>query len=491
MGRNRQAPPEQGAGDHRGTERGTVSPRRSPQPRSASRPRRTGGPRAPRLPRCLARLPRGPVLPSWCGRALPVERRPSSPVPDAQSRRSKKKAKKDAEKETLLWLGLSTRRNLPKVPSSRRRRRPKARSTRRRTLVSTPGPPACTAPARLFSAPLPWQPDERSVSAPPPAHASRPAPRGSAHTPAPRWRGRPRSRALGEPSLRPHVERLLAPPRTQPSVPRRGAADSGVGDSGGHHTSRVLRKEENGRRALCVDHCDLGLSPRDGGGRGRGQLPPSGRMALSDARPPLPWNTPSRAQSGWAGVAVWPGHRLTNSERRSGGHSRGGDPSGGGFVTPSFSPLLLSRTHRPTHHSGRALVGFYTGWRGRRQEAKPPPLTLVSAIVKVDTASICCECSECDPSEILFVRPRRWLEGLAEGAKGRWKLFLWHYESNQKIEEEDIHSMNLLSTSKCQVWRRKCWGIALVTGSGFVAFPLPVLTLQTFEILRRMLKGFY
>lgn len=96
-------------------------------------------------------------------------------------------------------------------------------------------------------------------------------------------------------------------------------------------------------------------------------------------------------------------------------------------MTPSFSPLLLSRTHRPTHHSGRrALVGFYTGWRGRRQEAKPPPLTLVSAIVKVDTASICCDCSECDPSEILFVCPRRWLEGLAGGAKGRWKLFLWH-----------------------------------------------------------------
>lgn len=101
MGRNRQAPPEQGAGNHRGAERGTVSPGRSPQPRSASRPRRTGGHGAPRLPRCRARLPRGPVLPPRCGRALPVERRPSSPVPDAQSRGSKK-AKKDAEKGTLL-----------------------------------------------------------------------------------------------------------------------------------------------------------------------------------------------------------------------------------------------------------------------------------------------------------------------------------------------------------------------------------------------------
>lgn len=70
MGRNRQAPPEQRARDHWGAERGTVSPGRSPQPRPASGPRRRGGPGAPRLPRRLARLPRGPVLPRRRGRAL-------------------------------------------------------------------------------------------------------------------------------------------------------------------------------------------------------------------------------------------------------------------------------------------------------------------------------------------------------------------------------------------------------------------------------------
>lgn len=95
-------------------------------------------------------------------------------------------------------------------------------------------------------------------------------------------------------------------------------------------------------------------------------------------------------------------------------------------MTPSFSPVLLSRTHRPTHHSGRrALVGFMLDG-GRRQEAKPSPLTLVSAIVKVDTAFLRCGFRVCDPSEILFARSRRWLEGLAGDAKRRWKLFLWH-----------------------------------------------------------------
>ncbi|XP_059039412.1 putative uncharacterized protein FRMD6-AS1 [Mustela lutreola] len=427
MGRNRQAPPEQGAGDHRGTERGTVSPRRSPQPRSASRPRRTGGPRAPRLPRCLARLPRGPVLPPRCGRALPVERRPSSPVPDAQSGRSKKKAKKDAEKETLLWLGLSTRRNLPKVPSSRRRRRPAGRG-----------------------------------------HSGQPGRRG---------------RARGSPGRPPGAE--------FPLVPRRKPGAPGVGLSSAPQPLLLAPRQPGSSQPLCPGSQTSAFPHATEAGGDAVSFPllaewPS--LTLGPRSPGTLPPEPSRAGRGWLfGLGIVLLIRNDGVEATQ----RGGDPSGGGFVTPSFSPLLLSRTHRPTHHSGRALVGFYTGWRGRRQEAKPPPLTLVSAIVKVDTASICCDCSECDPSEILFVRPRRWLEGLAEGAKGRWKLFLWHYESNQKIEEEDIHSMNLLSTSKCQVWRRKCWGIALVTGSGFVAFPLPVLTLQTFEILRRMLKGFY
>lgn len=42
--------------------------------------------------------------------------------------------------------------------------------------------------------------------------------------PAPRWRGQWQSRCSRAWSLRPHVERLQAPPRAQPRVPRRGAA---------------------------------------------------------------------------------------------------------------------------------------------------------------------------------------------------------------------------------------------------------------------------
>lgn len=226
MGRNRQAPPEQSAGDPRGTERGTVSPRRSPQPRSASRPRRTGGPGAPRLPRCLARLPRGPVLPPRCGRARLVERRPSSPVPDAQSRRSKKKAKKDAE-ETLLWLGLSTRRNLPKVPSSRRRRRPAGRGHSRqpgrrgRARGPLGGPQAPSSRSYLAESPEHPASDSRQHPSPSCLHRASPAllspsalaaRRALRVRPAPRPRLPPRPQRL-RPHARPEVAGVAAEPR--------------------------------------------------------------------------------------------------------------------------------------------------------------------------------------------------------------------------------------------------------------------------------------
>lgn len=55
-------------------------------------------------------------------------------------------------------------------------------------------------------------------------------------------------------------------------------------------------------------------------------------------------------------------------------------------MTPSFSPVLLSRTHRPTHHSGRrALVGFMLdGGAPPRSQAFP-------------AKSCFCNCKETQP----------------------------------------------------------------------------------------------
>ena len=40
-------------------------------------------------------------------------------------------------------------------------------------------------------------------------------------------------------------------------------------------------------------------------------------------------------------------------------------------------PVLLSRTHLPTHYSGRrSFAGFMLDGGGAAEEAKPPPLTL-------------------------------------------------------------------------------------------------------------------
>ena len=193
-----------------------------------------------------------------------AEKRPSSPVPDAQSRGSDEKAKKDAEKGTPPGLGLATSRSPPEVPSSHRHpagkghsERPgrggragggvlgsrvpgltseKARSTRRRTPVSSQCLPAAATPAPLLSAPWPGQPDECSASAPPLAHASRPAPRGS----APR---RPRGGGGGGRAAGAELAAARgapAGPAPDPTKrPAEGCRESGAGGSRGRHASGV------------------------------------------------------------------------------------------------------------------------------------------------------------------------------------------------------------------------------------------------------------
>lgn len=103
-GRDGQAPPEQFAGDHRRTKRSTVNPKGAalspgrPPVLAAQAPRSSAPPP----------LPRSSGLPAQRGRTLTRRRRPTRPVPDAQSRGSEVIAKKDAEKESQISLELAT-----------------------------------------------------------------------------------------------------------------------------------------------------------------------------------------------------------------------------------------------------------------------------------------------------------------------------------------------------------------------------------------------
>lgn len=104
-GREGQAPPAQGAGDHREAERAHRARGRSPQPRPASRPRRRRGPGAPLLPRRPAQLPRGPVLPSRRGRAPTRGKatfQPGARRPEPRQRREGEERRREGD---TAWAG--------------------------------------------------------------------------------------------------------------------------------------------------------------------------------------------------------------------------------------------------------------------------------------------------------------------------------------------------------------------------------------------------
>lgn len=102
-GRDGQAPPEQFAGDHRRTKRSTVNPKGQPSAPAGLPPSLHRRPRSSAPPP----LPRSSGLPAQRGRTLTRRRRPTRPVPDAQSRGSEVNAKKDAE-ESQISLELAT-----------------------------------------------------------------------------------------------------------------------------------------------------------------------------------------------------------------------------------------------------------------------------------------------------------------------------------------------------------------------------------------------
>lgn len=219
-------------------------------------------------------------------------------------------------------------RNPPKAPSSRRRRRrrPAGRghsgrpgrggrakgrvgrppsaglllvprrkvwSTRRWTQISALSLPVCAAPAPLHSAPRPGQLGERSRRPRPPPPPPSPPP--EAPPPRPTEVAGEASEPGEQSSEIATARGVLAGPAPDPTKRlAEGCLESGSGESGGNHHSRVQGKDVE---RYCVDPCDLSLSPRegDGGTRRHCQLLRSGPMAILDSRPLLPGNVPFRA----------------------------------------------------------------------------------------------------------------------------------------------------------------------------------------------------
>nr|XP_034794212.2 putative uncharacterized protein FRMD6-AS1 [Pan paniscus] len=235
------------------------------------------------------------------------------------------------------------------------------------SLVSPLSLPTGAEPAPLLSAPWPRQPEERSASAPPPTHASRPDPPPESPPPEtppptrPNWPRRQPSRGSCALSSRQYGECPPAPPWTQPRVPRRGAATWGQ-EKAEYATplgTQEARRASGGRGG--VDHGDQGLSPccGDGGARGRRRLPtfwPSGLLRLRlDSLGALP-PEPSRAGRGRLfGLSV------VLLKRNAGGEAT---PRGGG---PRRRRLRESCSPLPARHSRRRA-----SWVSRWMEGAPP-----------------------------------------------------------------------------------------------------------------------
>lgn len=423
---------------------------RRPQPdhpggaaRSGSQPQsRPASPSPQRLPRLctflVARLgcPEAPFsLPAWASSDspeatfLPVR----CPTPSAE----KARRRKTREKGTPPGLGLATSRSPPEVPSAAATLRPAGRGQNERrgrggrswrSARRSPGAPGscsyrgegpqhrasdysqlspcllCAAPALLSalalgsqtSAPRPPRPTPRPApEAPPPA---RPEVAGAV--------AKPLQQSLGS---RPHVERLQAPPRAQPRVPRRGAA------------SQRREKAElaatpgswGGRRAAKMDAM-LGpqpsrLFPAKRRRRREGTLsaPPSScLMGPSDTRPLLPCISTSRAQSGWPGAAVWPELRFSNSERLREATGRGGRSQRSNLAIPYSLQSCPTPTCPSTTPGRRSFAGLLDGG-GPAEGSQAFPANCLSGL-QVSTVSVRCGLAPVTSRKLFLPLCSRW-----------------------------------------------------------------------------------
>lgn len=162
--------------------------------RSPGRPPALAADAAPELrssPAARLSCPGAPSSLPGVGELRLAEKRPSSPVPDAQSRGSDEKAKKDAEKGTPPGLGLATSRSPPEVPSSHRHPAGKGHSERPgrggRARGASWGAGFLVLPQRKLAAPGVGLPSALSAFLRPPRlpHCSQPLGLGS-RTSAPR-----------------------------------------------------------------------------------------------------------------------------------------------------------------------------------------------------------------------------------------------------------------------------------------------------------------
>lgn len=236
----------------------------------------------------------------------------------------------------------------------------KVRGTRRWTHISSQSLPVDAAACPTPLSPSAWTAWGALRVGPAPLPRLRPAPRGS----APSWRGRLQSRGSRAERPRPHVERLPAPPRTQPSVARRGAANPGREKAEVPPLRGPGERGEPQKDTVCGPLRSRLFLERRRRRRERTLVssPASGPVALPDSRPGLGGTFPSEPSRAGRGRLF--GLSIVLLIRKDGRETtqRGGGPSGGGFVIPSFPPVLLSRTHLPTPPLGTQHPGeFYTG----------------------------------------------------------------------------------------------------------------------------------
>lgn len=366
------------------------APGRSPQPRPASRPRalaarelrasaaaRLGCPRAPSsrpgvgelrlaggdLPaRCPtpradgARRKRRKTRRSHCFlRGSRLSRPSQSSVQPPPGRQGAERAAR------AQWEGWGLGWGSPHAPGSScsylrvRSGAPDGGLTSARSpFLSVPRLPRCSQPLGLGSpGSAPRRPRPPPTPPAPPPEAPPRAGGGGSRAAGAERRDRGRTWSARQPRPGPNQASRGGVPRT------RGARKPKC------HPCGVQESGASPRKTLCVDHCDPRFSSSEGDRGARGHL----------SAPPLlaqwPFPTPGPGSGGTfpsepsrAGRGRQFGLSIVLLIRKDGRETtqRGGGPSGGGFVIPSFPPVLLSRTHLPTPPLGTQRPGeFYTG----------------------------------------------------------------------------------------------------------------------------------